>query len=393
MCLALLPALIASQCYKQEEVILGRENFQKLALQTEISELSLKLAEDLLASQTENVECSELTCTAPYQTCLETLSLVRADKADDYLEHFQNFLPLDFSMSSDHCSFRTTGGQLRLEKRPVCMTYINTLGSTLNMEVNISSQTPDFNLIIENGVLTYLAMDKQLDKSATCQLTPSLLSLQLLDSELEIMLLKAKSSLDGLLSLLGKPTITDVISSCQESSSTLQKENLLQCVREKFQVFPSVTRSKRGTFLEYIFSNGAEVDTIANNLAGLGSLVNSNNQKIAKNEINLAIQEKALAQKIKYLDKTVSNNIKKEFGTVLGLQRLQNAFSAEIAYISANTKEITDILQLNEEIGKLVTIMIKVMQQDDIEQCLSLKGEFWCIDFKKSTVKLQETKI
>ena len=391
--LAAFPAFITNQCYNQEEVILSNGNSQKLDIETELSELAIKISSDIVSSEHENVVCKDLTCEAPFQTCLETISLIRPDQADQHTDKFENFIPLDFLMSKDHCSFRTIGGQLRLEKKTVCMTYINTLANTLGINLNMSKPLDHFHLVIKNEELTYLAKDEHLDTTATCELTPSLLSLQLLDNELSVMLLKAKHTLDGLLSLLDKTTITEAMMSCKESVSILEKERLLECIKSKFPNVPSVTRSKRGTFLEYIFSNGAEVDTIANNLAGLGTLVNANNQKIAKNEISLAINEKALSQRLQFLDKTVSNNIKKEFGTVLGLQRLQNAFSSEIAYISGNYAEITDIMQLNTEIEKLITVIIKVMQQNDQELCLSLREEFWCIDFKLSSVKIEKTKI
>ena len=110
-------------------------------------------------------------------------------------------------------------------------------------------------------------------------------------------------------------------------------------------------------------------------------------------ELNLLLNEEILARRIQYLDKTVAHNIKTEIATYLSLQRLSNSFSAEIAYVSANVKEITDILQLNENLEKLVNIMLKIMEQHENKDCLTLKEELWCLNFLKSSVRIQGTKI
>ena len=91
----------------------------------------MKLSEDILAGERETVRCNELFCEANYQTCVGTLSLIRADKLDNYAEHFENLVAVDFEMNGDHCSFTARGGQLKLEKKPICITYINALGETL----------------------------------------------------------------------------------------------------------------------------------------------------------------------------------------------------------------------------------------------------------------------
>ena len=221
---------------------MGQSEAQKLDIKTDIANLAIKLAEDILAGENEKVKCNSKTCEAPLQTCVETLSLIRGDKLDDFEQYFEKFIPIDFTMTNDHCTYKTTGGRVKLEKKPKCFDYITALGPALNIPVNVSRLETNFRLLVTNSQLTYLQMDQQLETRATCSVTPALLSLQLLDSELAVMLLKAKHSCDGLLKLLGMPTISEAIAVCKDS--VLEQNSLLECVENKLEN-PSSTRSKR----------------------------------------------------------------------------------------------------------------------------------------------------
>ena len=97
--------------------------------------------------------------------------------------------------------------------------------------------------------------------------------------------------------------------------------------------------------MEYLFSNGEQVDKINNKLVQLGQMINSKMEKITANELSLQLGEQMIAKDITVLDKRVNFNIKTESALVLNQKRLDLTTLHSDVYICAIVNEILNLVK------------------------------------------------
>ena len=144
--------------------------------------------------------------------------------------------------------------------------FIKTLASQLGLALNITlEKDQNSRLVINEHQIMFFDVNSHLEDKAICKFTSRLIGRKLLEHELMAKLVGSRTAIDGVFSLLGQTTtIQSVLDECVESPFqpdnviTAEKEILLKCINQKYEI----SRKKRSTFLEYIFSNGAEVDRI-----------------------------------------------------------------------------------------------------------------------------------
>merc|ERR1711891_5960 len=160
-------------------------------------------------------------------------------------------------------------------------------------------------------------------------------------------LVRSQRSIDGVFSLLGQ----DSIQSCLDSSfqpgkvTPAERDRLINCVNKTF----GASRHRRSTVLEWIFSNGANVDKINNKLVELGEVLNKNMRTISNNEFKLQVKERKLSQSISSLDKRVSFNLKHETALTVNQKRIDSVASYATIYMSAIITELMDLDQIYED--------------------------------------------
>ena len=156
----------------------------------------------------------------------------------------------------------------------------------------------------------------------------------------------------------------------------------MNCVNKKYET----SRHRRSTVLEWIFSNGANVDKINNKLVEFGDVLNNNMRMITQNEFQLQVKERKISQNIATLDKRVAFNLKHETALTIHQKRIESVAIYSNIFISAIITELMDLDQINEDIKMLTTLIMETMNQESNLKCLQLLGEFRCLNFAKSSL-------
>ena len=141
--------------------------------------------------------------------------------------------------------------------------------------------------------------------------------------------------------------------------------------------------------MEYLFSNGEQVDKINNKLVQLGQMINSNMEKITANELSLQLGEQMIAKDITVLDKRVNFNIKTESALVLNQKRLDLTILHSDVYICAIVNEIMGLLKIKAGLTEFGILIINTMQQQQNIKCLQIEGKFKCINFQRSNIVIK----
>ena len=319
-------------------------------------------------------------CTASLGTCIDSGSLVRPDMLDHFKIHFGGLIAVDFTYAAGHCSFLTH--TMNVEVKAVCEKFLITLASQLGLSSNLSfHDDQNSRLVISENELTFIEISAQLEDPAFCTFNSRLITRVILEHELMAKLIRSQISLDGVFSLLGQNTIQSCLGSSFKPGtvSPTEKEKLLSCVKKTF----GAPRVRRSTVLEWIFSNGADVDKINNKLVELGEVLNKNMRTISNNEFKLQVKERKLSQSLSSLDKRVAFNLKHETALTVNQKRLDLVHSYSTVYLTAMLTELMDLDQIYED-SKLLTILImETMTQESKRKCLQLMGTFRWINFAK----------
>ena len=214
-------------------------------------------------------------CAASLGTCIDSGSLVRPDNFDLFREHFGGLIAIDFLFSDGHCSITTNS--MKVETKATCEKFLDTLATQLGLSMNLSlEEDQNSRLVINENQITFFDISEHLDDKAFCKFTSRLIARVILEHELMAKLVRIQITIDGVFSLLGQETIQSCLDGCLESSfqpgnvTPSEKESLLNCVNKKY----GTSRHRRSTVLEWIFSNGADVDRINNKMVELGDVLN-----------------------------------------------------------------------------------------------------------------------
>ena len=87
-----------AQCFATPEISTSFASHENLEIQTNLGDLAEKILKDLITISSEMPICNEEKeyCVATLETCVDTNSLIRPDKLDDFKEYFGNVIALDF---------------------------------------------------------------------------------------------------------------------------------------------------------------------------------------------------------------------------------------------------------------------------------------------------------
>ena len=85
-----------AQCYATPEISTSFASHENLEIQTNLGDLAEKILKDQITISSEMPICNEEKeyCVATLETCVDTNSLIRPDKLDDFKEHFGNLIAL-----------------------------------------------------------------------------------------------------------------------------------------------------------------------------------------------------------------------------------------------------------------------------------------------------------
>jgi hypothetical protein len=314
------------QCFSTPEVSASFGDHETLDISLDVGSLAKKILTDLISTSEQLPICVEdkKYCLATLETCVNTDSLIQADKLDSYSDFFGEKIAVDFTYANGHCHF--TQATARVEKTSVCKSYVAKLAAIIGVSENLTlDNSANVRLMISANELITEDLTSNLKELVICDFTPRMLARSILDTQLLIELTDSQTLIDGIFALVGQKDTATLLSESLgrpfHPGETTQSENkrLLEHVNSMFQ-----SRKKRGTFLEYIFSNGEQVDKISNKLVQLGSTLNSNMGKIAENELNLQLGEQMIAKNIEVLDKRVNYNIKTEAALFLNQRKLDS---------------------------------------------------------------------
>ena len=261
---------------------------------------------------------------------------------------------------------------MKVETKATCDIFLKTLASQLGLSLNITlEKDQNSRLVINEHQIMFFEISEHLEDKAICKFTSRLIGRKLLEHELMAKLVGSRTALDGVFSLLGQNTIQSCLDDCLESPFQpdnvipSEKESLLKCINQKY----GISRNKRSTFLEYIFSNGAEVDRINNKMVELGNVLNENMGIITQNEFQLQVQERKLSQNIATLDKRLTFNLKHETALTLQQKRTESVGIYAEIYISALITEVHQLDQINNDIKMLGNLIMATMNQDSNLKC------------------------
>ena len=129
---------MSGQCFATPELSASFQTHSSLEITTDLGSLSTKSIQDLVYISLDIPQCSlsQKMCTVPLQVCIDTGTLVRADKLDRYTDWFSGTIAVDLHFVNGHCSFMTE--TVKVEKMSVCRSYIMTIGKTLDLRVGLS---------------------------------------------------------------------------------------------------------------------------------------------------------------------------------------------------------------------------------------------------------------
>ena len=278
---------------------------------------------------------------------------------------------------------------MKVETKATCEKFLDTLASQLGLSMNLSlEEEQNSRLVINENEITFFEISEHLDDQAFCTFSSRLIARVILEHELMAKLVRSQISIDGVFSLLGQDTIQSCLDGCLESSfqpgnvTPAEKESLINCVNKQYKT----SRHCRSTVLEWIFSNGANVDKINNKLVELGEVLNNNMRTITQNEFKLQVKERKISQSISSLDKRVQFNLKHETALAINQKRIESVAIYSNIFISAIITELMDLDQINEDIKMLTTLIMETMNQESPLKCLQLLGEFRCLNFAKSSL-------
>ena len=379
------------QCFSTPEVSASFGDHETIDISLDVGSLAKKILSDLISTSEQLPICVENKkyCLATLETCVNTDSLIQADKLDSYSDLFGEKIAIDFTYANGHCHF--TQATARVEKTSVCRSYVAKLAAIIGVSENLTlDNSANVRLMISANELITEDLTSNLKKLVICDFTPRMLARSILDTQLLIELTDSQTLIDGIFALVGQKDTATLLSESLgrpfHPGETTQSENkrLLEHVNSMFQ-----SRKKRGTFLEYMFSNGEQVDKISNKLVQLGSTLNSNMDKIAENELNLQLGEQMIAKNIEVLDKRVNYNIKTEAALFLNQRKLDSTTLQAEIYISATMNEIINLLKIKNGLVEFGSLIINTMQRQESEKCLKIEGRYKCIDFQRSNIKMK----
>ena len=353
--------------------------------QSDIGSLALRISTDIIENSASMPSCIETDkyCTASLGTCVDSGSLVRPDMLDHYRNHFGGLIAVDFTYAAGHCSFNTH--TMNVETKAVCEKFLITLASQLGLSSNLSfHDDQNSRLVISDNELTFIEISAQLEDPAFCTFNSRLITRVILEHELMAKLIRSQISLDGVFSLLGQNTIQSCLDSTFKPGtvSPTEKEKLLSCIKKTF----GAPRVRRSTVLEWMFSNGADVDKIHNKLVELGTVLNKNMRTISNNEFKLQVKERKLSQSLSSLDKRISFNLKHETALTVHQKRLDQVHSYSSIYLTAMSTELMNLDQISEDCKLLSILIMDTMTQESKRKCFQLMGTFRCVDFTKSSL-------
>ena len=380
------------QCFATPEVSASFGDHETIDISFDIGSLSEKILTDLITTSDQIPICFEdkKYCIAPLETCVHTDSLIEPDKLDAYSDFYGEKIAVDFTYSNGHCHF--TQATARVEKTSTCKSYVAKLAALIGVSENLTlGNSANVRLMVAENELVTEDLAANLEKLVICDFTPRMLARSILDTQLLIELTDSQTVMDGIFALVGQKDTATLLSVFLgrpfHPGDTTQSENkrLLEYVKSMFQ-----HRKKRGTFLEYIFSNGEQVDKISNKLVQLGSTLNSNMGKISENELNLQLSEQMNAKNIQVLDKRVNYNIKTEAALFLNQRKIDSTTLQSEMYISATINEIIGLLKVKNGLVEFGNLIINTMQRQQSEKCLQIEGRYKCIDFQRSNIIMKK---
>ena len=128
----------SSQCFSTPEVSAGFGNHETLDISLDVGSLAEKILKDLISTSGQLPFCIEdkKYCLATLETCIDTDSLIKADKLDSYSDLFGEKIALDFTYANGHCYF--TQAMARVEKTSVCKNYITKLTAMVGLSENLT---------------------------------------------------------------------------------------------------------------------------------------------------------------------------------------------------------------------------------------------------------------
>ena len=276
----------SAQCFASPEISTSYGSHEMINFESDIGKLAVKIATDIIENSANMPSCIEAKnyCTASLGTCIDSGSLVRPDKLDLFRKHFGGLIAIDFKYTDGHCSFTTE--IMKVEAKATCEKFLDTLASQLGLSKNLSlNEDQNSRLVINENELTFFEISDHLDDQAFCTFSSRLIARVILEHELMAKLVRSQISIDGVFSLLGQDTIQACLDGCLASSfhpgkiTPAERESLINCVNKTF----GASRHRRSTVLEWIFSNGADVDKINNKLVELGEVLNNNMRIIIQN--------------------------------------------------------------------------------------------------------------
>ena len=121
------------QCFATPEVSASFGDHETLDISLDVGSLAEKILTDLISTSEQLPICFEdkKYCLATLETCINTDSLIKADKLDSYSDFFGEKIAVDFTYANGHCYF--TQAMARVEKTSVCKSYVAKLAAMIGV--------------------------------------------------------------------------------------------------------------------------------------------------------------------------------------------------------------------------------------------------------------------
>ena len=174
-------------------------------------------------------------CVASLETCIDTDSLIRPDKIDNFSDQFGNVIALDFTYSHGHCYFMTS--MPKVDKKDVCSAFVDKLASTVGLSKNWTLDDHLYvRLMVSDNALVIVKVTSALKDPVICAHTPRMLARTVIDHQLLVELTDTQVLLDGIFQLLGMVDTTKLLSDClgkpfvAGSCSASENDNMMICI-------------------------------------------------------------------------------------------------------------------------------------------------------------------
>ena len=203
----------SSQCFTTPEVSAGFSTHETLDINLDVGSLAEKVLKDLISTSEQLPVCIEEKkyCLATLETCIDTNSLIKADKLDLYSDLFGEKIALDFTYANGHCYFSQATG--KVEKTSICKNYITKLAAVVGLTENLTLEnSANVRLLVSSNELIPEDVMSNLKDIVICDHTPRMLARSIIDTQLLIELTDSQTLLDGIFSLVGRKDTATLLS-------------------------------------------------------------------------------------------------------------------------------------------------------------------------------------